>query len=260
MPGPQRSALVTGSTSGIGLSIALRLARSGYRVTLNHAADDQRAAAALSRCREADPNTVLVKADISTAAGAAALISQAIGAFGRLDVLVNNAARVVDKPALDMTEDDWDRVVGVNLKGAFLCSQHAARQMLMQDDGGVILNIGASTGIRGRRNGVNTCASKAGLMVMTQCLALELAPKIRVNTIIPGLILTEETRQRFDLDDPATRRAREEATPLQRLGQPDDVADAVMLMLAEESRFITGQKLIIDGGQNMWLLPALVHK
>ena len=141
-----------------------------------------------------------------------------------------------------------------------MCSQHAARQMLTQDDGGVILNIGASTGIRGRRNGVNTCASKAGLMIMTQCLALELGPKIRVNTIVPGLILTEETRQRFDLDDPATRRAREEATPLQRLGQPDDVADAVMLMLAEESNFITGQKLIIDGGQNMWLLPALVNK
>jgi NAD(P)-dependent dehydrogenase (short-subunit alcohol dehydrogenase family) len=260
MPGPQRSALVTGSTSGIGLAIALRLARSGYKVTLNHAADDDRAAAALSRCREVDPDALLVKADISTAADAGALISRAIGAFGRLDVLVNNAARVIDKPALDMTEDDWDHVVDVNLKGAFMCSQHAARQMVTQDDGGVILNIGAPTGIRGRRNGVNTCASKAGLMVMTQCLALELGPKIRVNTIIPGLTLTEETRQRFDLDDPATRRAREDAIALQRLGQPEDVADAVMLMLAGESRFITGQKLIIDGGQNMWLLPGLVHK
>ena len=260
MPGAQRSALITGSTSGIGLAIALRLARSGYKVTLNHAADDQRAAAALSRCREVEPDTLLVKADIGTAAGAATLIDQAIGAFGGLDVLVNNAARVIDKPALDMAEDDWDRVVDVNLKGAFMCSQHAARQMLTQDDGGVILNIGAPTGLRGRRNGVNTCASKAGLMVMTQCLALELGPKIRVNTIIPGLTLTEETRQRFDLDDPATRRAREDAIPLQRMGQPDDVADAVMLMLAEESRFITGQKLIIDGGQNMWLFPVLVHK
>jgi 3-oxoacyl-[acyl-carrier protein] reductase len=255
MPGSPRSALVTGSTSGIGLAIALRLARSGYKVTLNYAADDQQAAIALDQCREADPDTLLVKADISTSAGAAALARQAIDAFGRLDVLVNNAARVIDKAALDMTEDDWDRVVDVNLKGAFLCSQHAARQMLTQDDGGVILNIGASTGIRGRRNGVNTCASKAGLMVMTQCLALELAPKIRVNTIIPGLVVTEETRQRFDLDDPATRRAREQAIPLQRLGRPGDVADSVMLMLAEESRFITGQKLVVDGGQNMWLLP-----
>ena len=151
-----------------------------------------------------------------------------------------------------MTEDDWDHVVDVNLKGAFLCSQHAARQMLTQDDGGTILNIGASTGIRGRRNGVNTCASKAGLMIMTQCLALELAPKIRVNTIIPGLTVTEETSRRFNLGDPATRRGREESIPLQRLGQADDVADAVTLMLSDESGFITGQKLIVDGGQNMW--------
>src|ERR1035441_5960554 len=219
MPEPRRAALVTGSTSGIGLAIAQRLARSGYKVTLNYATDDNLAAEALNLCREAGLDTVLVKADISTADGAAALVRQAIDAFGRLDVLVNNAARVIDKPALEMTEDDWDHVVDVNLKGAFLCSQHAARQMFTQDDGGTILNIGASTGIRGRRNGVNTCASKAGLMIMTQCLALELAPKIRVNTIIPGLTVTGETRQRFNLDDPATHRAREQAIPLQRLGK-----------------------------------------
>src|ERR1022692_2714345 len=252
MPDPRRAALVTGSTSGLALSIAQRLARSGYKVTLNYANDDNRAAAALDLCRESDPDTRLVKADIGTADGTAALVRQAVETFGRLDVLVNNAARIIDKPALEMTEGDWDRVMDVNLKGAFLCSQHAARQMRTQDDGGVILNIGASTGIRGRRNGVNTCASKAGLMIMTQCLALELAPEIRVNTIIPGLTVTEETSRRFDLGDPATRRGREESIPLQRLGQADDVADAVILMLASESGFITGQKLIVDGGQNMW--------
>jgi 3-oxoacyl-[acyl-carrier protein] reductase len=143
-------------------------------------------------------------------------------------------------------------VVDVNLKGAFLCSQRAARWMLKQDDGGVILNVGASTGIRGRRNGVNTCASKAGLIVMTQCLALELAPKIRVNTVIPGLIVTDETERRFGLGEPAVRRAREESIPLGRLGRPEDVADAVMMLLGDESCFMTGQKIVIDGGQNMW--------
>ena len=252
MPDPRNAALITGSTSGIGLAITLRLARSGYAVTLNYASDDNRAAAALSLCREADPNAQLVKADIGTADGAAALVRQAVEASGRLDVLVNNAARVIDKPALEMTEEDWDHVLDVDLKGAFLCSQHAARQMLTQDDGGVIVNIGASTGIRGRRNGVNTCASKAGLMIMTQCLALELGPKIRVNTIIPGLTVTDETTGRFDLGNPATRLAREEAVPLRRLGQAGDVADAVMLMLSGEAGFITGQRLIVDGGQNMW--------
>jgi glucose 1-dehydrogenase len=136
MSEPPRAALVTGSTSGIGLAIALRLARSGYRVTLNYANDDNRATAALSLCREADPGTRLVKADIGTADGAAALVRQAVEASGRLDVLVDNAARLIDKPALEMTEEDWDRVMDVNLKGAFLCSQHAAQQMLTQDDGG----------------------------------------------------------------------------------------------------------------------------
>ena len=252
MTTPQRTAVVTGSSSGIGAAIALRLARSGYRVAVNYSADKTRAEAALTACLEADPGAVLIKADVGTAAGAGALIGEAIAAFGRLDVLVNNAARVVDKPALELTEADWDAVLDVNLKGAFLCSQHAARQMLTQDDGGAIINIGSSTGIRGRRNGVNTCASKAGLILLTQCLALELAPQVRVNTLIPGMIVTAETTHRFHLDDPAVRRQREDATPMQRLGTPEDVADAMMLMLSAEAGFITGQKLVVDGGQNMW--------
>ncbi len=252
MAAGQRTAVVTGSTSGIGRAIALRLLRAHYNVVLNYAADSARASAALADCHKISQHVILMKADISEATAAAALIGRAVQQFGGIDVLVNNAARVIDKPALQMTEGDWDRVLDVNLKGAFLCSQQAARHMLAQDDGGVILNIGASTGIRGRRNGVNTCASKAGLMVMTQCLALELGPKIRVNTIIPGLTLTAETQQRFGLSDPATRQAREETIPLRRLGRPSDVADAVMLLLSGEARFISGQKLVVDGGQYMW--------
>src|SRR6266567_6562732 len=253
MPGTQqRAAVVTGSTSGIGRAIAVRLLESGYRVVLNYSADDERAAAAIAQCQQIDPSTVIIKADISNAEAASGLIHQAADAYGRLDVLVNNAARVIDRPALEMTESEWDAVIDVNLKGAFLCSQHAARQMLTQDDGGVILNIGASTGIRGRRNGVNTCASKAGLMIMTQCLALELAPKIRVNTVVPGLVETGETTTRFRLADPDVLQCYEQSTPLGRLSRPDDVADAVMLLLSPEARFITGQKVVADGGRNMW--------
>jgi 3-oxoacyl-[acyl-carrier protein] reductase len=248
----RRAALVTGSTSGIGKAIAERLLRSGYSVVLNYMSDDARAAEVLEQCRQIDPNVALAKADVSNAEDVSGLLGYALDAFGRIDVLVNNAARVIDGPALDMTEQEWDDVVNVNLKGAFLCSQHAARWMLKHGDGGVILNIGASTGIRARRNGINTCASKAGLMVMTQCLALELAPKIRVNTIIPGLVVTEETQRRFGLDDPGVRHAREQGVPLQRLGQPEDVADAVVMMLSDESGFITGQKIVVDGGQYMW--------
>lgn len=252
MPDPKPAAIVTGSSKGIGAAIALRLLESGYKVALNYSSDDKQAAAVLDEARKLDGDTLMIKADISNAAEAASLVSQAIKAFGRLDVLVNNAALVMDGPMLDMTEDAWDRVMDVNLKGAFLCSQHAARHMLQQDDGGVILNIGAATGIRARKNGINTCASKAGLMIMTQCMALELAPKVRVNTVIPGLILTDETQQRFGLNDPHALRVRESAVPMQRIGRPEDVADAVMLMLSSESRFITGQKIVVDGGQNMW--------
>lgn len=248
----KRAAVITGSTSGIGRAIARHLLRSGYSVVLNYAADDERAASALAECREIGPDVILLKADVSNPRDVSKLMERTVEAFGRIDVLINNAARVIDKPAIEMTENEWDRVVDVTLKGAFLCSQHAARQMMKQDDNSVILNIGASTGLRGRRNGINTCASKAGLMIMTQCLALELAPKIRVNTIIPGFIVTEETEWRFQLGDTPVRRAREDAAPMRRLGQPEDVADAVMLMLADQARFITGQKVVVDGGQNMW--------
>jgi 3-oxoacyl-[acyl-carrier protein] reductase len=252
MTSSKPAAIVTGSTSGIGKAVALRLLSSGYRVALNYANDQQRARRALAECQALSAEVVLIRADIADPDGAGSLIDRAVNEYGRLDVLINNAAQAIDKPAIDMTESDWDRVFNVNLKGAFMCSQRAARHMLRQDDGGTILNIGASTGLRGRRNGVNTCASKAGLMMMTQCLALELAPKVRVNTIVPGLVLTDETAARFNLNDPQVRQTRVEAVPMGRLGTPDDVANAVMLLLSGEANFITGQKLFVDGGQGMW--------
>jgi NAD(P)-dependent dehydrogenase (short-subunit alcohol dehydrogenase family) len=245
-------AVVTGSTSGIGRAIALRLLSSGYGVVANYSSNAERAADVFDDFKLVSSDVLLVKADVARADEAGQLVGACIQKFGQLDVLINNAATVADNSILEMTEDEWDRVLDVNLKGAFLCSQLAARQMLTQDSGGTILNIGAPTGIRARRDGANTCASKAGLALLTQCLALELAPKVRANTIIPGLTITEETESRFRLNDPRVRQEREQAIPLRRLGRPEDIADAVMLMLAGESRFITGQRIIVDGGQNMW--------
>jgi NAD(P)-dependent dehydrogenase (short-subunit alcohol dehydrogenase family) len=248
----QGTALVTGSTKGIGKAIAERLLREGYKVALNYSTDERRASATLAEFKQISSHVYLIKADIGNPDEAGTLVTRTIDEYGSLDVLVNNAARVADGPALEMTLDAWDRVLDVNLRGAFLCSQAAGHQMLTQDSGGTILNIGASTGLRARRNGVNTCASKAGLMIMTQCFALELAPKVRVNSLIPGTIVTDETVARFGLDNPDVRREREKRIPLRRLGQPEDVANAVMLMLSDNSRFITGQKIVVDGGQNMW--------
>jgi 3-oxoacyl-[acyl-carrier protein] reductase len=247
-----QTAVVTGSTKGIGRAIALRLARSGWSVVLNYASDDQQAAEALRLCQEVTSSVVPQKADVSKRTDVESLMHAAVETFGTLDLLVNNAARVADGPVLEMSDDDWTRVVETNMRGTFLCSQIAARQMMKQEDGGAILNIGAATGIRARKNGINTCASKAAVMLMTQCLALELAPKIRVNTIIPGITLTDEVAERYHLRDPAVRRAREERIPLQRLGTPEDVADAVMLLISQESRFMTGHKFFVDGGEHMW--------
>ena len=248
----RKTAVITGSTRGIGKAIALRLAREHYNVVLNYASDDVQAQATLKLCQQETPHLLLVKADVSNKQAVETLMQESVRAFHSLDVLINNAARVIDKPLNELTEEDWDRVVDTNMKGVFLCSQIASAYMLQQEDGGIILNIGASTGIRGRKNGINTCASKAGLMIMTQCLALELGPKIRVNTIIPGLTRTEETEKRFNLDDPGVLHARTETIPLQRIGTPEDIADAVTLLLSEEARFINGQKIVVDGGQYMW--------
>ncbi len=248
----RRTVIITGSTRGIGRAIALRLARSGFNVVLNYSKDEEQAAVALQLCKEASQQVVLVKADVSDRRAVESLFTAAVEALGSVDVLVNNAARVIDKPALQLTDEDWDAVVGTNMRGTFICSQIASSYMVRQPEGGLILNIGASTGIRARKNGANTCASKAAVMIMTQCFALELAPKVRVNTIIPGLIETEETRRRFGLDDPEVRNAREQAIPLGRIGTPEDVADAVILLLSPHARFMTGQKLVVDGGQNMW--------
>jgi len=248
----KRTTLITGSTRGIGKAIALRLAREQYNIVLNYFSDDTQAQQTLHLCQQYTPDVRVVKADVSDKQAVETLIQESIDAFQTIDILINNAARVVDKPLQALTEDDWDLVVDTNLKGTFLCSQMAATYMLQQEQGGIILNIGASTGIRGRKNGINTCASKAGVIMLTQCLALELGPKVRVNTIIPGLTRTEETEHRFHLDDPAILRAREEGIPLQRIGMPEDIANAVMLLLSGEAQFINGQKIVVDGGQYMW--------
>ncbi len=248
----RKTIVITGSTKGIGRGIALRLARDQHNIVLNYTQDDLRAQETLRLCQQVTSQVLLVKADVSKKAEVEHLMRQCVQHFGALDVLINNAARIVDKPLLEMSEEDWDQVINTNMRGTFLCSQIASSYMLQQDTGGVILNIGASTGIRGRKNGINTCASKAGIMVMTQCLALELGPKIRVNTIIPGLTRTEETEQRFHLNDPAILHAREESIPLQRIGTPEDIADAVTLLLSDNASFVNGQKFVVDGGQYMW--------
>ncbi len=248
----RKTAIVTGSTRGIGKAIAFRLVREGYNVVLNYAHDDEQAQKAVHIDEQTRSRILLIKADVAKKDEVQGLVEKTMQTFHGIDVLINNAARVVDKPIVQLAEEDWDAVLDTTLKGAFLCSQAGASCMLDQPDEGSIINIGASTGLRGRKNGINTCVAKAGIMMITQCLALELGPKIRVNTLIPGLTQTEETIERYHLDDPTVLQARTENIPLQRIGTPEDVANALMLLLSDGASFVNGQKLVVDGGQYMW--------
>lgn len=248
-----RTVIITGGTKGIGKAIALALARQHqYNLVLNYVADDLNALETLRECTEISPHVQLFRADVSHRSQVEALMQAAIVNFRTLNVLVNNAGVNLDKPLQEMTDYDWDHVVDINMKGVFLCSQIAASYMLRQEQGGIIINIGASTGIQGRKNGLNYCASKAGVLTMTKCLALELAPKIRVNCVIPGSIWTEETAARHSYHDPERRQVKEEQIPLHRIGTPAEVASVVAFLLSYEARYINGQKILVDGGEFMW--------
>lgn len=244
--------VITGGTKGIGRAIAYTLAKQDYKLLLNYFSDDESAQETLANCQAVNPDILLVKADIAKKTEVEKLFREAIQAFGTIDVLINNAGLNVDKPLHDLTEDDWDRVVDTNMKGVFLCSQIASKYMVQQETGGIILNVGATTGIRGRTRGLNYCASKAGVLVMTKCLALELAPKVRVNCIIPGFTRTSETEARYQLADPQNVEFKANSIPLGRIGTPEDIANAVSFMLSDGAKYINGQKIIIDGGQFMY--------
>lgn len=244
----RRTAIITGGTRGIGRGIAFKLGSQGYRLVLGYRKSDESAHETLAFCREQGVEAVLVKGDISSAADARALIDCALAHFGSVDVLINNAGLNIDKPLTDLTEDDWDNVVDTNMKGVFLCSQNAGRIMLEQDRGGAIINIGATTGIQGRRNGLNYCASKAGVLIMTKCLALELAPKVRVNCVIPGSTADCGPHRR----SPEDVMRKELSIPLGRLGTTEEVAEVVSYVISDAAAYITGQKIIVDGGQFMF--------
>lgn len=241
----QPTAVVSGGTRGIGLSFSRRLVKLGYRVVALYRSDDAAARAAVAELDAVHP----VKVDLGDgdAVNAAA---EEILAHGAPEVLVNNAGLNVDRPFLQMSHEEWRRVVDTNLSGVFYLTQALAPAML--PNGGVIVNIGATTGIRPRLNGVNYCASKAGLLQLTKCLALELAPRIRVNCLIPGMTETPELVDRFHLDDPDARAEVIGGIPQARIGTTEDIADALEFLVGPASAYMTGQKLVVDGGQFMW--------
>ena len=239
-----RVALVTGGGRGIGRSIALDLARAGCHVAINYYVEPERAEQTVADLIALGVDAIAVAGDVGVAADVRRLIDDVIGAFARLDVLVNNAGTQTWTPFLEVTEEEWDLVIRTNLKGSFLCTQAGARHM-KDHGGGVIVNIGSGCNKVPFPGLVAYTASKGGIEMLTKVSAVELAPHgIRVNCVAPGAVEVERTRQ--ELPDYAGTWAR--VTPLGRVGTPEDIARAVVFLAADESSFITGQTLWVDGG------------
>ncbi len=172
------------------------------------------------------------------------MLADTMTAFGRVDILVNNAGLSIDRPFPELSEQDWDRVLDVNLKGAFLCSQIFGRAMLSAERGQIV-NISAVTGIDARKNAANYCASKAGLNMLTRCVALEFAPHVRVDGLALGFFESDLVAELYTSDQLA---GVIDATPLKRMGAFSEISDAVKFLASNATAFITGQTLIIDGG------------
>jgi NAD(P)-dependent dehydrogenase (short-subunit alcohol dehydrogenase family) len=238
-----RVALVTGSSKGIGKGIALALAAQGCDLIINYNSDKAGGEAVADEVRALGRKAVAVKASTAVPADVEALFAAADAAFPRLDILVNNAAVQTWKSLLDLTLEEWDRVHHTNLRGSFHCTQLAARRMLKS--GGSIVNIGSGCNRIAFPMLVDYTASKGGLEMLTKVSAVELGRhQIRVNCVAPGSIEVERTKQ--EAGDYAGTWA--PLTPLGRIGLPEDVARAVCFFASDESRFVTGQTLFVDGG------------
>ena len=229
-----RVVLVTGSAKRIGRGIALRLAKEGARVAIHYSSSEAEARATAAECG----NAPVFRANLEKVAEIERLFADVLQHFGKLDGLVNNAARFTRKDALEITEADWDFVHSVNLKATFFCCQQAAKLMLA-GKGGRIVNISSLGGIRAWPDHAHYCASKAGVIHLTRALAQAWAPKITVNSVAPGVIPFGEPDERV--------KHLIAKTPAGRAGTADEIADAVVFFL-NASDFMTGQVLAVDGG------------
>jgi len=239
-----RISLVTGGSRGIGAAICDELAAAGAVVAVNYARNADAAAAVCERIAAAGGTGHAVQGDIGSAAGAAALVEHVESEIGPIAALVNNAGITRDDLIMRLSEESWREVIDTNLGGAFFTCRAVARPM-MKRRAGAIVNMSSIVGVRGNAGQTNYAASKAGLLGLTKSLAKELGSRgIRVNAIAPGYIATELT----DALPEAARDAILGATPLGRLGEPEDVARAVRFLVSDAAAFVTGDVLAVDGG------------
>ena len=238
-----RVALVTGGAHRVGRLVALALAREGAHVAITYHASADEAQQTVAEIKACGVGGLAVGCDQSDPVQVAAVFDAIQAQWGRLNILVNSAAIMQQKPFLDITPQDWDATLGTNLTGPFLFSQHAGRMMLAQSarGGGVIINIADEAGLTPWPRYVHHSISKAGVIMLTRAAALALAPNVRVNAIAPGPVLKPEgwSDERWETLRPST--------PLDRLGSPQDVVEAVLYVIRAE--FVTGHVLVVDGGR-----------
>jgi glucose 1-dehydrogenase len=240
-------AIVTGGDSGIGHAISVELARQGARVTVNYHRDEEAATATVDAITAAGGTAQAIQGDVSSVADIGTLIERTVEAFGRLDVMVNNAGMETRSSTLETTEAQFDRVIGVDLKSAFFGVQLAAKQMIRQGDGGRIINISSIHEDRPMPGNAPYCAAKGGVRMLTRTAGVELAPHgITVVGVAPGAVHTPIDEA--TLSDPAKRNELESAIPLGRVAEPEEIARLVAFLASDAASYGTATTYVADGG------------
>ena len=242
------TAVVTGASRGIGRAIALRFGAEGARVVVNYVANADLASAVVDQIVSAGGDAVAVQADVSSAADVARLVEEAMGHYGRIDTLVNNAGVMVAKPMLEVSEAEWDETIDVNLKGPYLCSK-AVVPIMVSQQGGSIINMSSNSGLYhpSAMRFTEYVVTKAGLNGLTKAMALAFGPHVRVNAICPGWIGTDMVEE----IEPAVQQRILDETALARWGTPEDIASAAVFLASPDASFVTGELLIVAGGRGM---------
>ncbi len=251
-----RVVLVTGAGSGIGRATAIRLAQEGARVAVVDW-NDTTGQETVQRITDLHQEAVFIHADVSKVPDTERIVAETVSRFGELNILVNDAAVMLEKNAVDTTEAEWDRIVDINLKGTFFCAKYAILQFRRQGKGGAIVNMASVNSFFAEGGIAAYCATKGGIAQLTRALAMDHSGEgIRVNAICPGWIETPMNANFFALG-PHIREQAAKLHAIGRVGQAEEVANAVLYLVSDEASFITGSLLTVDGGFSAGLAPAM---
>jgi len=245
----ERVIVLTGASSGLGAEVATHFASMGFGIAINYIIeeDSQRTYDRISS-EVGEERIMRVRADVANREQVRSMFDAVIEKFGRVDILINFAGINRDAPFTELTDEQWDSVISAHLRGHFVCGQEYVRHN--PDRPGLIINLGAACGQIGRKNGANFCSAKGGVIALTKCMALELAPRIRVNCLIPGSIKTREVIDRYHLETEEGLQKELATLPMGRLGEFTDLIKMVECIISAE--FTTGANFYVNGGQLMY--------